>query len=52
MIVVQQEKTHLNLINGVEHFDKTTMKRTTTAEKIILPDNEGTLLLRLDILFF
>jgi hypothetical protein len=41
MIVVLQEKNHLNLLNGVEHFDKTTMKPTTTAEKIILPDTEG-----------
>lgn len=41
MTVVLQEKTHQNLLNGLEHFDKTTMKHTTTAEKIILPDSEG-----------
>lgn len=41
MLVVLQEKNHLNLINGVEHFDKSTMKHATTEEKVILPDTEG-----------
>lgn len=40
-IAVQQEKTHQNLLNGVEHFDKSSMKHTTTAEKVVLPDSKG-----------
>lgn len=39
--MVQQEKVHQNLLNGVEHFDKTTMKHATTTEKNTLPDPEG-----------
>lgn len=41
-IAVQQEKAHQNLLNGVEHFDKSTMKHTTTEEKNPLPDPAGT----------
>lgn len=40
-IAVQQEKTLQNLLNGVEHFDKSSMKHTTTAEKVVLPDSKG-----------
>lgn len=40
-LVVQQEKTLQNLINGVEHFDKSSMKHATTEEKNILPDSKG-----------
>lgn len=43
-VAVQQEKTHqnlLNVLNGVEHFDKSSMKHTTTAEKVVLPDSKG-----------
>ncbi|ENN74059.1 hypothetical protein YQE_09350, partial [Dendroctonus ponderosae] len=39
-LAVQQEKTHQNLLSGVEHFDKTTMKHAQTSEKIILPNTE------------
>lgn len=41
MTVVLQEKTHQNLLNGVEGFDKSSMKHATTAEKIVLPDVAG-----------
>lgn len=41
MLAVQQEKTLQNLIHGVEQFDKSSMKHTETAEKIILPDSQG-----------
>lgn len=43
-IVVQQEKVHQNLLNGVEHFDKSTMKHAMTQEKNSLPDTEGIVL--------
>lgn len=39
--VVQAEKQHQNLLNGVEHFDKSCMKHTETAEKNPLPPIEG-----------
>lgn len=39
---VQQEKQHLNLIEGVEQFDKSTMKHTETQEKNPLPGTQGT----------
>jgi hypothetical protein len=39
--VVRQEKVHQNLLEGVEHFDKATMKPTQTQEKNPLPDPEG-----------
>lgn len=38
---VAAEKAHNGLINGVEQFDKTTMKHTETEEKNPLPPNEG-----------
>lgn len=40
-IVVAAEKQHQNLLNGVEHFDKTCMKHTETDEKNNLPPLEG-----------
>lgn len=39
--VVAAEKQHQNLLDGVEHFDKTQMKHTTTEEKNPLPPIEG-----------
>lgn len=42
--VVQQEKAHQNLLNGVEHFDKSSMKHAETQEKNPLPDPAGILL--------
>lgn len=39
--VVAAEKAHQNLLEGVEHFDKTQMKHTTTEEKNSLPPIEG-----------
>lgn len=41
MLAVLLEKNHLNLLSGVEHFDKSAMKHATTAEKIVLPDVKG-----------
>ena len=41
LIVVAAEKAHQNLLDGVEHFDKTQMKHTTTEEKNSLPAIEG-----------
>lgn len=41
MPVVAAEKAHQNLLDGVEHFDKSQMKHTTTEEKNILPPIEG-----------
>lgn len=38
---VQAEKSHQQFINGVEHFDKTSMKHTETEEKNPLPDVNG-----------
>lgn len=38
------EKAHNDLISGVEHFDKASMKHTETTEKNPLPPNEGLLL--------
>ena len=43
--VVAAEKQHQNLLDGVEHFDKTQMKHTTTEEKNPLPPIEGLFLL-------
>lgn len=43
MLVVLQEKNHQNLLNGVESFDKSSMKHAATAEKIVLPDIAGML---------
>lgn len=42
-LAVLQEKTHQTLLNGVEQFDKATMRHTETAEKVILPNKEGKL---------
>lgn len=39
--VVAAEKAHQNLLDGVEHFDKSQMKHTTTEEKNSLPPIEG-----------
>jgi len=39
--VVRQEKVHQSLFNGVEHFDKTSMKHAETVEKNPLPDPAG-----------
>lgn len=41
-LVVQQEKTIQGILNGVEQFDKGAMKHTTTEEKNVLPDSQGT----------
>ena len=41
LAAVMQEKVHQNLISGVEGFDKASMKHTTTQEKNVLPDPEG-----------
>lgn len=38
---VAAEKAHNDLISGVEHFDKATMKHTETEEKNALPPVEG-----------
>lgn len=35
------EKAHQNLLDGVEHFDKSQMKHATTEEKNPLPPIEG-----------
>lgn len=43
--VVAAEKQHQNLLDGVEHFDKSQMKHTTTEEKNPLPPIEGLFLL-------
>jgi hypothetical protein len=39
--VVAAEKAHQNLLDGVEHFDKSQMKHATTEEKNPLPPIEG-----------
>lgn len=41
--VVAAEKIHQNLLNGVEHFDKNSMKHAETSEKNTLPPIEGLL---------
>jgi hypothetical protein len=41
--VVQQERVHQTLLEGVEQFDKASMKHTETQEKNPLPDPEGKL---------
>lgn len=38
---VMAEKSHQQFINGVEAFDKSSMKRTETEEKNPLPDQTG-----------
>ena len=38
---IESEKMHVNLVNGLENFDKTKLKPTVTQEKIVLPDKEG-----------
>lgn len=40
-LAVAAEKAHNSLINGVEHFDKATMKHAETEEKNPLPPIEG-----------
>lgn len=39
---VAAEKQHFDLISGVEHFDKASMKHAETEEKNQLPPIEGT----------
>lgn len=41
VLVVQQERAHQSLLNGVEHFDKSSMKHAETQEKNPLPDPAG-----------
>lgn len=38
---VAQEKTHKNLLEGVEAFDTGKLKHTETQEKNPLPDKDG-----------
>lgn len=38
---VAQERTHNALIAGVENFNSSSLKRTNTKEKIILPNAQG-----------
>lgn len=38
---VAQERTHNALMDGVENFKTSTLKRTDTKEKIVLPNAEG-----------
>lgn len=38
---VQQEKTHNNLIQGVESFERKSLIPTEVNEKIVLPNAEG-----------
>lgn len=38
---VAAEKAHISLINGVEHFDKASMRHAETEEKNALPPIEG-----------
>ena len=45
---IQTEKSHQNLVQGIEGFEKSTMKRTETSEKITLPNQQG----RLSVSFF
>lgn len=40
---VKQERTHNALMNGVETFQTSTLKRTNTKEKIVLPNAQGKL---------
>ena len=38
---IESEKQHITFVNGVETFDKSNLKPTTTKEKFVLPDQEG-----------
>lgn len=38
---VEQERTHNALIAGVENFKPSSLKRTDTKEKIVLPNAQG-----------
>lgn len=40
---VAQERTHNALIAGVENFKPSSLKRTDTKEKIVLPNAQGKL---------
>lgn len=40
---VAQERTHNALIAGVENFKSSSLKRTDTKEKIVLPNAKGNL---------
>lgn len=40
---VKQEKQHSQLIQGVENFKPDQLKRTSTLEKIVLPNAQGNL---------
>jgi len=42
LLDLQQEKTHENVVKGVEHFDKDSLKNVTPEEKTHLPSTEGT----------
>lgn len=46
MLAVLQEKTHQTFLNGLECFDKTTMRHTETSEKVVLPNKEGMFILK------
>lgn len=49
-LVVQQEKLHQSIFDGVEHFNKTAMKHTETVVKMVLPDPEGTVIFKYHII--
>ena len=38
---IKNEKVHENLLHGVERFNTKQLKRTDTAEKIVLPSQKG-----------
>lgn len=41
LLDIKQEKQHLELLEGVEKFNKGKLKRTNTLEKDVLPTKEG-----------
>lgn len=41
LLDIEQEKTHQNIFQGVATFDKSTMRQTSTTERVSLPTPEG-----------
>ena len=40
---IEDEKTRQNVLQGVENYDKASLKPAETLEKIVLPAKEGTI---------
>ncbi len=51
-IVIQTEKVHQNLVEGIETFDSKKLKHAETQEKNSLPTKEGEYLNKIKFYYF